>query len=84
MTYKDTTNNNISKICGYIGSFLLIIAYIFANFGWIGIMSYEYQLTNLIAAILLIISAWDNKPIVILNIFWSGVALVQIIKLMVR
>ena len=74
---------NISKISGYFGMILLILSYILLNFSVIDILSYTYQISNLVAAILLIISAWENKPIVILNIFWSGVALIQIIKLLV-
>lgn len=80
-TIQCTILQNITQIIGYLGCLLLILAYILLNFSVVVINGYTYQIMNLIAAILLIISSWENKPIVVLNIFWSAIALYQILKI---
>lgn len=79
------TNIKINaKHCGYAGMILLISAYFAINANMIQINSYEYQICNLLAGILLFIGAIGNKPFMILNAFWSIVAIWQIVRLVVK
>ncbi len=76
------TNIKINKVyCGYAGMILLISAYFAINANMIQINSYEYQICNSLAGILLFIGAIGNKPFMILNAFWSIVAIWQIIRM---
>jgi len=82
--FKETVIKINAKICGYVGIALIALAYFLLNFKIVEINSYEYQICNLLAGILLYINAIGNKPFMLLEVFWSIVAIYQIIRMAVN
>ena len=76
-------NNKLSEIAGWYGAAAILGSYALVSFNVISPSGYAYQLLNLTGAIgLMIISIKkDVKQSVVLNIVWSSVAIVALLKL---
>lgn len=74
------------EVIGWFGPVALILAYALVSFGFIDAKSYLFQLLNLIggAAIIVISLAKKVYQSVVLNIFWSLIAFVSLIQLLLR
>jgi hypothetical protein len=74
----------LTEIVGWYGMTAILLAYTLANFRFIAIGSFEYQILNLTGAlgIVVISVAKKAKQPAVLNIIWAVVALIAIIGLM--
>ncbi|MEK6827650.1 MAG: hypothetical protein AABX99_04160 [Nanoarchaeota archaeon] len=72
------------QILGWIGMFLMILDYLLLSTKKVKFNSIPYNLLNLFGGIGVLISSFYAKlwPVVVLNIFWSGVAIFSIYKIL--
>lgn len=73
---------NIIKILGWIGVFLVLSAYFLINFYYISSKSIIYLLLNIFGSIFIFVETFHKKDYqpALLNLIWLGIALVAIIK----
>lgn len=73
---------DLYMISGWIGMFLMILAYFLLSYKKLESNSLNYNLLNLFGGVGVLISAFYSKlwPVVALNIFWSGIAIFSICK----
>jgi hypothetical protein len=76
----------ISVNLGWIGTFLIILAYGLVSFSILQSNSLIYQLMNLFGALGLLIDTYYKKdtPPEVLNIIWSVIAVAAIIKILLK
>lgn len=79
------TKNRIAEIAGWYGALAIITAYGLVSFELISSNSLGYQLLNLTGALGVIVIAVHKgvKQSVVLNIFWSLVAIVAIARILI-
>ena len=84
-----TKNNSkrkllIGDIAGWVGSFLVLLAYFLASAGVVSGQSYTYQILNALGAIGLITLGVVRRaiPSAVLNVVWLVVGVVAIISLL--
>ena len=72
----------ILQACGWVGAAALLIAFYLNSSGKITAENKIYQVTNLVAAVLLTINAVyiNSLPFIIINVFWAGVALLSLVR----
>lgn len=71
------------EIIGWLGVFLILLAYILVSLGVIDAKAILYQLLNLIGSVGVVCISWlkrDKQPMV-LNIIWASIALFALITL---
>ncbi len=75
---------DIYLIFGWIGTFLMILDYFLLSIKKLKFNSITYNLLNFFGGVGVLISAFYAKlwPVVALNLFWSGVAVFAIYKIM--
>ena len=75
-----------AEIAGWYGAVAILLAYVFVSFELIAANGAVFQLLNLTGAIgIIIIAVHKNvKQSVILNIFWAGVAIVALLRLLIN
>ncbi|MBX6334414.1 hypothetical protein IRY61_03690 [Candidatus Saccharibacteria bacterium] len=75
----------IIEAIGWYGPVALILAYALVSFGVVGAESYAFQLLNLTGAIAIIVISAAKKVYqsVALNIFWSIIAIVALVRLLI-
>jgi|WetSurMetagenome_2_1015567.scaffolds.fasta_scaffold65632_2 hypothetical protein len=71
------------SLAGWLGMFLIILAYLLLSLKKLKFNSVPYNLLNLFGGIGMLINAFYTRfwPVVILNIFWSGIAIFSIYKI---
>lgn len=71
-------------IIGYLGSFLIILAYALNSLEKIESSSVKYQMLNLIGGIFVLSNSWfyGAFPSVVISIFWVLVATISIYKVL--
>ncbi len=77
-------NNKIYiEIVGWYGMFALIVAYGLVSFQFIGASDFLFQILNLTGALGIVVHSVNKKayPSAILNIFWSVIAVVAILNI---
>ena len=74
------------RIIGWIGTFILILAYGLNSLNHLSTTNILYPVMNLIASILLAIRVWTSKnwSNLFLELFWGAIALVAIIKFFIN
>lgn len=74
---------DIYQIVGWAGMISMIFAYFLLSAKKMKSNSLSYNLLNLFGGVGLLISSFNAKlwPIVALNVFWSGIAISSIIKI---
>ena len=67
---------------GWIGAIGLLVAFYLNSTNKMSHSSWAYQIINLICAILLALNAFhiNSYPIIVINVFWAGVAFWSMIK----
>ena len=67
---------------GWIGVFLILVAYIGNILGYLSPSTISYLLLNILGSIGILIEAWHKKdlPASALNIIWALIALIQLVK----
>ena len=67
-------------ICGWVGTILLLVAYWLVSSDRIEARSFMNQWMNFFGAVAIGFNAWNNglQAVVVLDIFWAGVALITI------
>ena len=80
------SKNNKSEFIGYTGSILYISAFFLVSQGFIDGKGAIFNLMNLAGAIVYLIYCKIKKalPIFILEIFWGGIAVLALIKLVLN
>lgn len=75
---------NIFNLLGFIGAFLIISAYFFLSFNIVDSQDLIYSALNLVGALGIVLSSLEKKdfPPILLNIFWMGIALISILRLL--
>jgi chromate transport protein ChrA len=75
----------IIETIGWYGPVALILAYALVNFDAIKADSYVFQLLNLTGAIAIIVISAAKRVYqsVVLNIFWSIIAIVALVRLVI-
>jgi hypothetical protein len=76
----------IAEIFGWYGTFAIILAYALVSFGYLSSSSLIYQLLNCTGALGIVYISFKKKAYQpgVLNIIWLIIALVAIIKLLLR
>ncbi|MBI5149097.1 hypothetical protein HZA33_05445 [Candidatus Pacearchaeota archaeon] len=71
------------EIIGYLGMFLLLLAFFLISTKKMKVNSYSYPLINLIAAFFLLVNTVTTQswPTVVLNSFWLLISLVSLVKI---
>jgi hypothetical protein len=74
----------LAEIIGWYGTLALLFAYALASFKFIQADGFSYQFLNLTCAIGIIVIAAYKKVYqsVVLNIFWGGVALIALMRIL--
>jgi hypothetical protein len=77
--------NVIAEAAGWYGTVAILLAYVLVSFGFVTANGTVFQLLNLTGAIgIIIIAVHKNvKQSVVLNIFWAGVAIVSLLRLVI-
>ncbi len=83
---KETKKRSVAEIIGWYGPVALILAYALVSFDFIDAKSYAFQLLNLTGGGAIIVISLTKKVYqsVVLNIFWCGIALIAIVRLLVQ
>jgi hypothetical protein len=70
-------------LLGWIGLFLLVTAHLLLSTDKLGKDTYMYHGMNLIGAIGIVLNALAVKayPILVLNVFWAGISLVELFEI---
>ena len=76
----------IDEIFGWYGTFAILLAYALVSFNVIPPLSFLYQLLNLTGALGIVYISFKKKTYQpgVLNLIWAIVALIAIIKLVLR
>ena len=71
------------EIIGWVGATEVVIAYALNSNGTLRSDSYLFQLLNLTGAIFLIVRTWFDQswPSMAINIIWTVVAIVALVKI---
>jgi len=74
------------EIIGWYGTVVIIGAYALSSFGILNSSSIIYQILNLTGALGIVIVSWPKKAYqpATLNVIWSLIALLAIIKIIFR
>ncbi len=74
---------NFPKIVGWYGVIAIVVAYALVSFGLVQSNSLWYQLLNLTGAVGIVIVSFQKKAYQpgILNIVWTLIALIAIVKI---
>jgi hypothetical protein len=74
---------DIYLLSGWLGMFLIILDYFLLSLKKLKFNSVPYNLLNLFGGIGMLINAFYTKlwPVVVLNIFWIGIAVFSIYKI---
>jgi hypothetical protein len=74
---------NLYLISGWLGMFLIILDYFLLSLKKLKFNSIPYNLLNLFGGVGMLINAFYTKlwPVVVLNIFWIGIAVFSIYKI---
>jgi len=77
------TTTMLFDILGWSGLFLLVLAHFLISTDKLGKDTYTYHIMNLVGAIGIAFNAYSVKsyPILILNIFWAGISLFEIVEI---
>jgi hypothetical protein len=73
---------DLLTICGVAGSALIIVAYFANQQGWLRAENWLYSLTNLVGAVLILVSlitAW-NLPAALIEGFWALISIYGLLK----
>ncbi len=72
----------VAHICGWIGTFLTLLAYVLVSFKKVDVLSRAYQWLNLIGALGLATYVLNQHawPALLLEIVWGGIAIVALLK----
>lgn len=83
MRASPKTKKILAETAGWYGALAILFAYILASFAFVAADGIIYQLLNLTGAVgLVIVSVYKNvQQSVVLNIFWAGVAIVALARL---
>lgn len=76
--------NKFFGLLGWVGTVLIVGAYALVSFSAIDVQSILYQSFNFFGAFGIIISSYSKKDMqpVVLNIFWSLIAIFAIVNLL--
>ncbi len=79
-------NKKLIEIMGWYGAVAILIAYFSVSFGLLSSNSSIFQLLNVTGAIGIIVVSLQKKayPPAVLNIIWLIIALVALIKVILR
>jgi hypothetical protein len=79
---KNTHGFLLLQLCGRIGALGLLTAFYLNSSNKLSASNKNYQLINLLSAMLLTINAFyiNSYPFIIINIFWAGVALMSLMR----
>jgi len=71
------------EIIGWIGFILIVSAYLFVTLKFLDVSSTRYHLMNLVGALCMATNARHNnaKPLFWLNLVWSLIAVIGLVKL---
>ena len=85
MKPQTTSKKWFVEIAGWYGALAIVAAYTLVTFNIVDAQGIIFQLLNLTGALgILIISIYKRvKQSIVLNIFWSSVALIAIIRIIV-
>jgi hypothetical protein len=69
--------------CGIAGAACFIVAYFAAVQGWVRPADWRFPAANLIGAVLLLVSLYDqwNLPSVVIECFWAAISLYGLLRL---
>lgn len=83
---KQPRQNLAAEIAGWYGTSAIVLAYILVSFNVLSAGGGVYQLLNLTGAagIITISVVKRVRQSIILNIFWGGIAIVALIKMILR
>lgn len=81
-----TLNKKIAEVFGWYGAFAIVSAYALVSFEIISADSWIFQILNLTGAIGIIIisSVAKVRQSIVLNGFWAVIAVIALIRLLVR
>ncbi len=73
----------IYEILGWIGTFLVLSAYLFVSFGWLDGESVLFQLMNIFGSFGLLAIALSKKVYqsVVVNVVWATIGIAALVKL---
>ena len=76
-------NQKLAAVIGWIAACLIVLAYVLNSFSFIAATSAIYQVLNLFGGIGIVVSALATKnyPSAGLNIFWSIIAIVSLVRI---
>jgi hypothetical protein len=76
----------IAEIFGWYGTFAIILAYALVSLGTLPSQSFVYQLLNFTGALGLVYISFKKKAYQpgVLNIIWAIIALIAILRLLLR
>ena len=86
--YTGLLDKNMSKLIfelvGWIGSLMIILAYLLNSFQFLSVDNLPYQLLNIFGSVFLIIDFYRKKVFagLFLQIVWGTVALLAIFKIL--
>ncbi len=72
------------EIFGWVGTAMILLAYILSNFGVLNSASLVYQVLNIVGAFAIVYHSFikrDFQPMV-LNIIWALVAVLAVVKVL--
>lgn len=79
-------SNTLIQIIGWVGTILVVVAYILVSQKKLNSESRVYQLMNLFGAFFIGVNVWYQKawPSLGLQVVWGGVAIFELIKMKLR
>lgn len=71
------------EIVGWYGAVALIVAYVSVSFSWLAPQDVLFQVLNLTGGLAIVLHSLSRKayPSVVINVMWSLVALVALVKI---
>lgn len=77
--------NNYLQFIGWLGMVIILLAYFLMTFSFIGAQSVIYQVMNVIGSVGIIVVTWKRKDYqpMMLNIIWSLIAIIALVKLII-
>jgi hypothetical protein len=75
-------NGGVIDVIGYLGSFLIILAYLLISFNKLKSSSSTFQVLNLVGGALVLCNSWfyGAFPSVLISVFWILIASYSIYK----
>ncbi|MFH2020525.1 MAG: hypothetical protein ABIJ34_03870 [archaeon] len=75
--------NHFYELFGWVGTFLILLAYGLASFGWLSAESAVFQIMNIVGSAGLLTIALVKKVYqsVVINVVWALIGLVALAKI---